>query len=284
MRSLPKVIPPSSSPPGTLGPLAGAVEKPVRSCDSLRVSRRLTPPRASFLLLALLAACGHEPSGAVPVHGSPSQAERAEMKKQVEAQLRAELTPRIRSEVRAELSDEIRAQLEAEAKHPQGTQPTRAVTSVAPPTEPRHPDSPDAAPSEPVASDPPVDGEPAWARPGTVIQPWHSGPKLLEVAVGTGLEDKSPTDVQLHYDAVPELLYCYTLFENPAPETTITHVWRRGTRLVSRVELEVGNSPKWKTWSKQRTQPHWTGTWSCEVLGPDGQQLGSTAFQVGPAQ
>ena len=50
---------------------------------------------------------------------------------------------------------------------------------------------------------------------------------------------------------------------------------------MARVELEVGNSPKWKTWSKQRTQPHWTGLWSCEVLGPEGQQLGATAFQVG---
>ena len=50
---------------------------------------------------------------------------------------------------------------------------------------------------------------------------------------------------------------------------------------VTGVELEVGKSPKWRTWSKQRVSPHWRGVWSCEVLSPEGTQLGLHVFQVG---
>ncbi|PKN54725.1 MAG: hypothetical protein CVU56_25075, partial [Deltaproteobacteria bacterium HGW-Deltaproteobacteria-14] len=54
-----------------------------------------------------------------------------------------------------------------------------------------------------------------------------------------------------------------------------------GGRLVSRVELEVGKSPKWRTWSRQRTREDWIGPWSCEVLGPDGRRIGIASFDVG---
>ncbi len=134
----------------------------------------------------------------------------------------------------------------------------------------------------PTPGSPSPDGKAdPWSVPGTHIWPSAGGLKLVELVVGTSLEEKLPTDIQTHYPVPPEILYCYSVFENPEPDATVTHVWRRGSRLVSRVELEVGRSPKWRTWSKQRTQPHWTGLWSCEVLGQDGQQLGLTVFQIG---
>lgn len=248
---------------------------------------------AYALVLVLGSACGRDAApGVAHAVGPPSEAERLRLREDIEAKVRDELTrelePIIRAKVVAELKDELRREIRAELSREAvatRTLPTLAPPSASPDAYAGAGDTHDAPDTYAESPDGPSDitpGEvPIWSRPGTVIKPWRAGPKLLEVAAGTGLEDKAPTDVKLTYDKVPELLYCYTVFENPAPETTITHVWRRGTRLVSRVELEVGNSPKWKTWSKQRTQSHWTGVWSCEVLGPEGQQLGATAFQVG---
>jgi|GEM_PF-2148652 len=197
----------------------------------------------------------------------------------VRKSLRSELRPEVLADLRRELAPAVKAELLAEMRR-----------DPRPP--PRLGDSPDtnddstpsAAPSGPVT--PPTPGEPGkegdpWSEPGTRIWPSAGGLKLVELVVGTALEDKLPTDVALHYATPPEILYCYTVFENPEPDATVTHVWRRGSRLVSRVELEVGNSPKWRTWSKQRTQPQWTGLWSCEVLDSKGQQLGLTVFQIG---
>ena len=62
----------------------------------------------------------------------------------------------------------------------------------------------------------------------------------------------------------------------------VTHIWRRDGKVVSRVELEVGRSPKWRTWSRQRLPASAEGRWSCEVI--EGQQdlkLGTVTVSVG---
>lgn len=191
--------------------------------------------------------------------------------------LRVELRPEVVADLRRELTPVIQAELLAEARRePRPVSPDASADGESPDN--RNGPATPPAPGEPGntlnAADP-------WSEPGTRIWPSAGGLKLVELVVGTALEDKLPTDVKTHYPSPPEILYCYSVFENPEGDATVTHVWRRGSRLVSRVELEVGNSPKWRTWSKQRTQPHWTGLWSCEVLGADGQQLGLTVFQIG---
>lgn len=188
--------------------------------------------------------------------------------------LEEELRPEVIADLRRSLAPEVKAQLLAELRASSGgTAQADAVQPAAPA---------DGGPGAPLDAAAPVPaGDDIWTTPGTRIWPSAGGLKLVEHVVAAALDDKLPADVRLHYPNTPEILYCYSVFENPLPDTTVTHVWRRGSRLVSRVELEVGRSPKWRTWSKQRTQPHWTGLWSCEVLGPDGQQLGLTVFQIG---
>lgn len=253
---------------------------------------------------------GSAGSSSGPRTRAEAEAERRKLKdevrKEVEAELRESLTRELRPKIRAEVERELAGRVASVGK-PVGpdavhvNQGNHGVPPIATATAPdaasgdASPTPTDVAadggaggngPSEPASSNGTAgndgDHDDPWTTPGPKIWPWRSGFRLVDVEVGTGLEDKTPTDVRLAYDTVPELFYCYTVFENPGAEATVTHVWRRGTRLVSRVELEVGSSPKWKTWSKQRTQSHWTGTWSCEVLGPDGQQLGLTVFRVGP--
>lgn len=214
-------------------------------------------------LVLALPACSPDPASSAP---------RAD-REALQQAMRTELEPIVRRELRAELEPIVRAELRREF--------TR--TSEPDPRAPR----PDATASNAPGPDatenpgsPPADAD-IWNRPGTTIWPSPGGLRLVELAVGTGLEDKLPVGVAAHYPNVPEILFCYTVFENPSADQTITHVWRRSGRLVSRVELEVGKSPKWRTWSKQKSQPHWDGTWSCEVLGPDDRQLGLTVFVVG---
>lgn len=208
--------------------------------------------------------------------------------------LRHELASSVRDELRDELRPVVMDELRRELARPDATNPT--------PPDPTPPNTPDtiaeqAAPhagtppaantedASPTAPSSPSDlqapGGELWNRPGTTIWPTRGGLRLVELTVGTGLEEKLPIGIESHYSTVPEILFCYSVFENPDPDQTVTHVWRRSGRLVSKVELEVGKSPKWRTWSKQRTAPHWRGVWSCEVLSTDGLQLGLHVFQVG---
>ena len=203
--------------------------------------------------------------------------ELAALRAEVNKTLRSELRAAVVAELRQELAPAIKAELAADARRERRPDAVDSA-GAGDPADPGDPSGP-ATPPQP-GSDGLKPGDP-WSELGTRIWPSAGGLKLVELVVGTALEDKLPTDVKTHYPTPPEILYCYSVFENPEADATVTHVWRRGSRLVSRVELEVGNSPKWRTWSKQRTQPHWTGLWSCEVLGGDGRQLGLTVFQIG---
>ncbi|MCB9733357.1 MAG: DUF2914 domain-containing protein [Deltaproteobacteria bacterium] len=185
---------------------------------------------------------------------------------------------------------------------PAGEAPAAArPTDTAPPavddppaTDPELPVDPPAAPDEdPARENPAVEEPPAAAEPdtddaGEEIAPGvrvYRGPngiQLTELAVGTEIGEREALGVTRVFDTMPDRFFCYTVFDNRAADATVTHVWRRGTRLVSRVELEVGRSPRWRTWSRQRTRADWTGEWSCEVLDAQGARLGRAEFEVRP--
>jgi len=263
------------------------LRRPSRAIRLRSATRAIRLRSATLLLLGLAAPTGCDPDGdrSGPVHAGSAQAsndadraalapgEVEALRAEVTKSLRAELRPEVVAELRRELTPAVKAELLAELRR----EPRPATSDATADSEAAAPPVP-TGPGEPSAE---VKADDPWSQPGTRIWPSAGGLKLVELVVGTALEDKLPTDVKTHYPNPPEILYCYSVFENPEAEATVTHVWRRGSRLVSRVELEVGNSPKWRTWSKQRTQPHWTGLWSCEVLGSDGRQLGLTVFQIG---
>lgn len=251
-----------------------------------RARRAPRHPRATLALALAFASpgCSEQP---------PSEPQVSEEK------LRAELLPVVRDELRHELRPVVMEELRRELAQPSGgarpVEPADPGSGVGPNTRPTNPTPSSNAPNAgntPGATGPGTPTDPAnlnpigphsdlWNRPGTTIWPSAGGLRLVELSVGTGLEEKLPVGIESHYQQVPEILFCYTVFENPGPDQTVTHVWRRSGRLVSRVELEVGKSPKWRTWSKQRVAPHWRGVWSCEVLSPEGTQLGLHVFQVG---
>jgi hypothetical protein len=213
-----------------------------------------------------------------PSVGRASRILSAEDLAAVKAEARAAMKEELREEVRTELKRELRPSVLAEIEREARALGTRQAP--APPADTANGNDGSSPVPVPETERPKSEVD-LWTRPGTHIWPLGTTPKLTELYVGSGLDEKLPTQIQTHYPTPPEILYCYTVFENTSVNTTVTHVWRRGARLVSRVELEVGQSPKWRTWSKQRTQPHWVGTWSCEVLGPEGEQLGLTVFEIG---
>ena len=107
------------------------------------------------------------------------------------------------------------------------------------------------------------------------------GLKLIDLVIATEVRKREPHGVSDRFAEIPRMFHCFCVFENRHEAATVTHIWKRGGRVVSRVELEVGKSPKWRTWSRQRLQPKWTGEWSCEVQGPGGRVLGIATVQAG---
>jgi len=105
--------------------------------------------------------------------------------------------------------------------------------------------------------------------------------KLKEIVIALGVEDRQPISPGLAFDAGPQQFFCYTVYDSAEANQASTHVWRYKEKVLSRVELNVGKSPSWRTWSRHRARPSATGQWSCEVLDGQGNRLGQAHFTVG---
>lgn len=138
-----------------------------------------------------------------------------------------------------------------------------------------------AAGEAPTAPAMPVEELPDELRPGVRLTRGAADIRLVDLAIALEIKSRVPQGVSNSFPEMPRMFMCYSVYDNRVDATTVTHVWKRDGRVVSRVELEVGRSPKWRTWSRQRVKPHWTGEWACEVYGPGDVKLGVARFSAG---
>jgi hypothetical protein len=57
-------------------------------------------------------------------------------------------------------------------------------------------------------------------------------------------------------------------------------VWKHEGVEKGVVELNVGKSPRWRTWSRRQMRTRDTGRWSVEVRSADGSILDTVDFEV----
>lgn len=125
-------------------------------------------------------------------------------------------------------------------------------------------------------------GQPLAQRRGVEVFGEEGGLRVVDMAVGTDVQARQPVGAAVEFRAGAGKLICFTVVRNGRAPATVSHVWRRDGKVLSKVELNVGTSPKWRTWSRQRVRPGWTGDWSCEVLAADGAPLARASFRVVP--
>ena len=75
-------------------------------------------------------------------------------------------------------------------------------------------------------------------------------------------------------------LFCFTAIENLVADDSVTHTWYYNSKEMAAIDLEVGRSPFWRTWSIKSIKPRWIGDWRVVVFDSKGYQLGFTTFQV----
>lgn len=117
-------------------------------------------------------------------------------------------------------------------------------------------------------------------RPGVTLLGGDTKLSLSDLVVGTSVEAREPVGASHRFRAGVERFYCYAVYQSATADQASVHVWRFNGKVISRVELMVGKSPSWRTWSRHSARSGATGKWSCEVLGPAGKRLGIARFQV----
>lgn len=103
--------------------------------------------------------------------------------------------------------------------------------------------------------------------------------RVTQAVTATGVQDREPVGIAETFSAEVGEVFFYTVFEGDFPESEVTHVWRRDGEEMARVPLTV-RGPRWRTWSSKRILADWTGSWTAQVVGPEGTVIESVEFTV----
>lgn len=101
---------------------------------------------------------------------------------------------------------------------------------------------------------------------------------IRDFVLTRGIVDREPTSAVESFSPSDGQGYLFTRIANDGAPTQITVVWRYEGTVHAEVDLDVGKSPGWRTWSSANLKP---GDWTVELLDPEGVVLAQESFVVG---
>lgn len=104
--------------------------------------------------------------------------------------------------------------------------------------------------------------------------------RVLTSSLATAVEAREPTGIASAFAAGTGEVYAWFQLENPGPPTAVTLTWLRDGEARAEVSLEVGTSPRWRTWARRRLAPTDAGAWTAELRDGSGALLDSLRFTV----
>ena len=104
---------------------------------------------------------------------------------------------------------------------------------------------------------------------------------VAEATLARGVAGRQPIGRTQRFE-VGEKAWAWVTMNNQGDATKITMLWRREGQVRSRMTLEVGQSPRWRTWSRHTLRPSDVGQWTVEVRDHDGDLIETLGFEVIP--
>ena len=134
----------------------------------------------------------------------------------------------------------------------------------------------------PVAVKPKRERKVAVIKPTTPAVLVGDALEIVDGVIATGVSKRVPQGVDVAFEPEVGTLWAWTKVRNTVAATHITHLWKRDGEIKSRVQLNVGKSSGWRTWSRKRIGARDVGEWTVEVIADDGTLIDELAFTVAP--
>ena len=116
----------------------------------------------------------------------------------------------------------------------------------------------------------------------STTHPAHADQTLVirDFVLSRGINEREPVDITYSFLSSDKRAYAFLRINNLGAPTNVSVVWHYEDRIHAAVELEIGTSPGWRTWSSANLQP---GQWRVELLGHDGLVLAEHSFVAMPS-
>jgi len=129
----------------------------------------------------------------------------------------------------------------------------------------------EAAPSQSAPFETtPSETTPSEAAPAALI--------IRDFVLTRGIDSREPVDRAESFRSTDDQAYAFLRIANDGPPADLTVVWRYEGAVHGSVDLAIGRSPGWRTWSSANLKP---GAWRVAVSTADGQLLAERRFTVG---
>lgn len=103
---------------------------------------------------------------------------------------------------------------------------------------------------------------------------------LRSIAAGTDVEARRLVGRDTDFVADGSHVWVHVAVANRGAPSNITMVWYLDDAEIWQMDLDVGTSPGWRTWSRSKMGAHRVGAWRVEVRDAAGEVLGETRFEV----
>ena len=99
-----------------------------------------------------------------------------------------------------------------------------------------------------------------------------------------GVEKRVPLGVGTTFGSDAEKVWAFIKVKNKKAPTKLRMVWKRHGKERMAIDLRVGKSSGWRTWSYKRISKHDVGEWSVDVLTQDGKTIHTMSFEIAAGQ
>lgn len=92
-----------------------------------------------------------------------------------------------------------------------------------------------------------------------------------------GIYEREPVGTTDSFNLDDGRAYAFVRVANDGEPTQLSFVWRYGTETHATINMNIGTSSGWRTWSSVNIKP---GNWLVEVKSSDGTVLAQRSFMV----
>ena len=116
-------------------------------------------------------------------------------------------------------------------------------------------------------------------RPPEQGLPQVSSLEIVDAAVAPAVEGRQPLFPRMSFRA-GETVWAWVKIKNPGEPQPLSMSWIKEGRRPIIMDLEVGKSPRWRTWSRRRLRAGDEGVWRVEVRDAAETLLHTLTFDV----
>lgn len=115
------------------------------------------------------------------------------------------------------------------------------------------------------------------STPDSVAKPQETDIAARDFVMARDVVDREPIGMTTTFSPQDGRAFAYAKIDNPGAPTHVSFVWLYDDALYATVDMEIGTSVRWRTWSSAELS---LGAWRVQIVSPDGDVLSETAFTV----